>query len=179
MLNYESFKENFMKTNIIIVGSIYNKTKEISEFLANKFDLYYANVEDIISYRLFNADDIKKKCGEGYFKKLKKDIISEIGNFENTLICIKNSLFLDKDNTEKLIKYGTVVFLDFSKNIFESIIKSSKNEEDKKALQVEEITFEEKEELCKKYSDVSIELNKDNFESNCKQVKKILEKYFL
>ena len=84
-----------MKTNIVLVGSLYNKTKEIAEKLSEKFDLYYANVEDIIEYRLFNAKEIKKKCGVAYLKKLKNDILKEIGNFENTLISIDKSMFLE------------------------------------------------------------------------------------
>lgn len=168
-----------MKTNIVLVGSIYEKTKEIAEKLSEKYDLYYANVEDILSYRLFNADEIKKKCGDAYLKKLKTNIIGEVGEFENTLICATNSMFLDENNFDKLKNYGTVVFLNFSKKILENISNSCADENDKKAIKVELLTFDEKSKLCKRNSDIIVDLKKDNFSYNFKTVDKILENYFL
>ena len=168
-----------MKTNIVLVGSIYQKTKEIAEKLSEKYDLYYANVEDILSYRLYNAEEIKKKCGANYLKKLKTDIIKEVGTFENTLICVKNSMFLDQDNFNLLKGYGTVVFLNFSKIILERIADSCADEGDKKSIKVELLTFNEKNELCKQNSDIVVDLNKDNFSNNFKIVDKTLEKYYL
>ena len=168
-----------MKTNIVLVGSIYEKTEKIAEKLSKKFDLYYANVEDILAYSLFNADDIKKKCGVKYLKKLKKQIIERVGSFENSLICIRDSVFLDENNFDLLKTFGTVVFLDFSKKILDKMINSSTSEEIIKALKVVELTYYEKTELCKKNSDVVVDLKKDNFDINCKAVEKILEEYYL
>lgn len=167
-----------MKTNIVLVGTIYEKTKKIAEKLSAKFDLYYANVDDIISYKLFNADEIKKKCGVRYLARLKKELLSDIGSFANSLIFIRNSLFLENKNAELFKTYGTVVFLNYSKEIFDKYVAKANNEV-KTTLKVEKLTYDEKVKLCKKYSDVVIDLNKESIESNYKLVAKELEKYYL
>lgn len=168
-----------MKTNIVLVGSLYEKTKQIAEKVCEKFDLYYANIEDIIAYSLFNAEDIKKECGEEYLKKLKKQVLRKVSSFENTLICVSNSVFLDENNFDFFKAYGTIAFLDFSKKILDNMIDSSTSKDVKNALKVDALTYDEKRELCKNNCDVVINLKKDNFELNCKTVEKVLEEYFL
>ena len=40
-----------MKTNLVLVSLLNEKTKEIAEKLATDFELYYADIEEILNYK--------------------------------------------------------------------------------------------------------------------------------
>ena len=66
-----------MKTNLVVVSLIDSMTKQVASKLANDFDLYFADINDILEYNLFNAGDIEKNCGLEYLNKLKQKTIKE------------------------------------------------------------------------------------------------------
>lgn len=175
------FKRKYkeLKTNLVIVSLIDIKTKEIATKLATDFDLYFADVNDILDYNLFNAGEIEKNCGVDYLNKLKRKTIKEIGSYENTLISISNNLFVADNNAKNLNKYGTVVFLNYSKPAIEKYIKSLSKQEEKNQFNVMMLAYNEIMAICLENCDMEIPISKLDFDSNYKKVKKVIDKYYL
>lgn len=168
-----------MKTNLVIVSLIDAKTKQIATKLATDFDLYLADVNDILEYNLFNAGEIEKNCGLEYLNKLKRKTIKEIGTYENTLISISNNLFVADNNVKNLNKYATIVFINFSKPVIEKYINSLTTQEEKNQFEVMMLAYEEIKTVCLENCDIEIPVNKLEFDSNYKKIKKIIDKYYL
>lgn len=168
-----------MKTNIVLIGFLDNLTKQISEKLALDFGLYYANAEDIIEYNLMNEKEIEKLCGVDYLNKLKQKTLKDISNYENTLITMPFSMFSQNNNYDMFKKNCTIVFLNFPKECFEQSVKDANDEKVKKAGEVFLIAYEERTQFCKDNSDVTINLQKPEFELSYKHVKKYLDDYYL
>lgn len=169
-----------MKTNLVLVSLFDKATKEIATKLAREYDLYFADVGDILEYNLYNADEIEKNCGIDYLNKLKKNAIKEIGSYENTLISVPYGLFVSENNAKYFEKYATIVFLDFKKSALEKYIeKATLTQKNLNELKVMLIAFDETRKICKELSHVKIDLAKVEFEVNYKKIKKTLDKYYL
>lgn len=168
-----------MKTNLVVVSLIDSMTKQVASKLANDFDLYFADINDILEYNLFNAGDIEKNCGLEYLNKLKQKTIKEIGSYENTLISISNNLFIADDNAQNLKKYGTVVFLNYSKQIIHNYINALSSQEEKNTFNVMMLAYNEIIKLCHENCDIEISLTKQDFDTNYKKIKKVIDKYYI
>jgi len=169
-----------LKTNLVIVSLCDKATKEIAAKLAKEYDLYFADVGDILEYNLFNADEIEKNCGIDYLNKLKQKTIKEIGTYENTLISVPYGIFVSDQNYKYFEKYGTIIFFDYSKAAVEKYIENATlTQKNLNELKVMLIAFEETEKICLESSNAKIDLNKIDFDQNYKKIKKFLDKYYL
>lgn len=168
-----------MKTNLVIVSLIDSKTKKIAEQLANDLDLYFADINDILDYNLYNAGDIEKNCGLEYLNKLKQKTIREISSYENTLISISNNLFVADNNAQNLNKYGTVVFINYSKQTINKYIESLSSSEEKNTFNVMMLAYNDIVKICTENCDVEIPITKLDFDANYKKIKKVINKYYL
>lgn len=166
-----------MKTNLVLVSLLNDKTKEISEKIALDFELYYADIEEILNYNFFNANDIKENCGIEYLNKLKTKTIREISTYENTLICIPFSMFIEDDNAKFFNRYGTTVFLDYDEGIIKSYLKS--NSQDENEVKVALLALSDRRKLCKESCNIRIKLGKNDFVKNYKKIKKVIDNYYL
>lgn len=169
-----------MKTNLLLVSLFDKGTKEIASKLAKEYDLYYADVNDLLEYNLYNAKEIEKNCGLEYLNKLKRNALKEIGTYENTLISVPYGIFASENNSKYFDKYATIVFLDFKKSAIEKYIeKATLTQKNLNELKVMLIAFDEMQKLCCELSHIQIDLANVNFESNYKKIKKHLDKYYL
>ncbi len=168
-----------MKTNIVLVSLLDDLNKEVSIKIAKDFDLYLADMSEILEYNLMNAEEIKTVCGEDYLNSLKNKAIKDVATYENTLISISYGLFVDKDNIEVLKKYGTIVYLKFTKEAIKDHYKSLTNKEDLLDAELKLDMYKERNAMCEQYSDLVIELSKDDYDFCCKKIKKVLDKYYL
>lgn len=167
-----------MKTNIVLISLNDNLNKEISKKISTDFDLYLADISDLLEYNFYNEKEITEACGIDYLNSLKYKTIKNVATYENTLITIPFSLFLDSNNAELFKKYGTIVYLKFPKDIIENQIQYLK-EEDKLQAKILLDAFEEHNKLCEEYCDVTIELNKTDIDFCSKKISKVLDKYYL
>ena len=164
-----------MKTNLVFVGLLNDKTRKLAEKFALDMELYFADLDKIVEYNLFNIQEIQENCGVEYFNKLKQQVIKDVSTYENTLIYLPFDMFIEGKNAEYFNKYGTTVFLDFDKKI----VKQFFNGEPKSEADMFFLNFVERREFLKKEANITIEIQKDDFQKNLKNIKKIIENYYL
>ena len=168
-----------MKTNIVLVSLLERLNKKIATKISEEFELYFADIADILQYNLVNEGEIESLCGIDYLNNLKNKTIQEVASYENTLITIPYSLFISEKNAEYLNKYGTIVFLKFPVSVLEKIKKTTKKETTKNEMEILIRTYNEHTALCEDVSDVVIDLAKSDFGFCYKKVKKVLDEYYL
>ena len=164
-----------MKTNLVLVGLLNDKTRKLAEKLALDLELYFADLDKLVEYNLFNIQEIQENCGVEYFNKLKQELIKDVSTYENTLIYMPFDMFIEGKNSEYFNKYGTTVYLDFDKKV----IKQYFNGEQKNEAEIFFLNYEERKNFLEQEANITIKLQKDDFEKNLKNIKKIIEDYYL
>ncbi len=148
------------KSNICVIGLSSKFTDVVCQELANKLDMFYANVEKLFEYELTDLSKVEEICGIEYLIKEKVSIVKRICSFENTLICIEQSL-LNNEDILKFVKSNCVLIYlrqekkDFMKNL--DILGV-----DKSIKVIEADAFFDRDNLCRSRADFSVEI--DNLE---------------
>lgn len=168
-----------MKTNILLIGLLDETIKLIGTKIANDYELYYVDVADMLEYSLTDEKEIEKACGIEYATKLKRKVIKDISNYENTLITLPHNLFFSEDFNQYFKTYCTIVFLNFPKKTIEKYALTKKTEEEQNAVKLSLIGYDEHTKLCQENCDILIKLTKKDDSANFKKLKKQLDKYFL
>ena len=115
------------KLNICVVGLAKDFTDKVCSELANSLELYYANVEKILEFELFDSANIEKVCGRDYLLKEQKSIIKRLCSYEDTLINL-NYFNLNNDDTLNLVKNNCLlVYLHLDEKRFNSEIVNNGN----------------------------------------------------
>lgn len=167
-----------MKTNIVLVGLYDKMIKSVAKRLADDFDMYLADLVEIVKYNLMNEDEIEKICGVQYLNKQKAKIVSEIASYENTVIHLPYSIFSEGENSDKFKKNGTTIFLKLSLSAFKKLLdkdKTMSSDEKKLAL----IVFEDRTAFAKKLCDLTVEVDTADYLTAYKKVKKALDNFLL
>jgi len=144
-----------MKKNILLVGLDYDFVKNITYELANKFDMFFLDVQDLIEYRIIDKKNMQTLCGIEYYQREERGIIKEITQYENTLTNIPYSLILN-DEYYKLLKNHKIIFINLKKEFLEklNLLKNEANN-----LIIELLTYEELLQLVIKKSNTIVEID--------------------
>lgn len=155
-----------MKGNILLVGLDYSFVKCVGTGLAEKLDLFFLDVNDLIEYRIIDKEKMQIVCGMEYFEKKKRNVIFEISDYENTIVNIPYDIVLNKEYKE-VLKKSTLIFLNFNKELLEKFNKSRKEEN---KLDIELITYEELTKLLLELADYSVIVESENIEKNIESI---------
>ena len=74
-----------MKSNILIVGFLKELNDGVCLRLSKELNMYYANVAEMVSYELINADEMITVCGLDYYQDQENKVLRRISSFENTI----------------------------------------------------------------------------------------------
>ena len=167
-----------LKTNIVLVGLYDKMIKSVAKRLADDFDMYLADLMEIVKYNLINEEEIEKICGVQYLNKQKTKIVEDIANYENSVIHVPYSIFVEGGNPDKFQKNGTTVFLNLTLSTFKKLLdkdKTMSNDEKKLAL----IAFNDRSSFSKRMCDLTVEIDSPDYLTAYRKVKKTLDNFLL
>ncbi len=167
-----------MKTNIVLVSLHGDLAKKSAKRLADKMDMYYLDVEELLKYNLESETEIKKLCGQPYLAKQKTKVLSSVYDYENSYIYLPVALFLEGLNAEKLRKKSNIVFLQVEKKGFKKFLLKGRNDLSKTA-QVEVLAFDLRNDFCKKHSDIIVKISDLNQKEVYEKTLKAIDKYLV
>ncbi len=156
-----------MKSNIVIVSLNYNLSKNVSLCLANKLDMYFLDVKDLIEYSLIDTRRVELLCGEKYLKKQEKNVIMGVACYENTIINFPYEQLLDEDYYRAIGKSSTIIYLGASKEL---LLQQSLKKKAQENLSMELIAFEELDNLLTQKSDITIKIVNNRKDVIIKQI---------
>ncbi|MFH1063321.1 MAG: shikimate kinase [Candidatus Omnitrophota bacterium] len=98
--------------NIALVGFMGTGKTTIARMLAEKFHAEYVDIDELIEIRQkMSIVDIFAKHGEQFFRKLEKEVVTEIAGSQNKIIACGGGVVLDADNIANLKKNGILICL--------------------------------------------------------------------
>ena len=142
-----------MKSNILLVGLDYDFVKSVANELANKFDMFFLDVNDLIEYNLIDTKNVKVTCGVEYFEKVEKKIALSVTEYEKTVINFPYSLFLNANFSNVLSKRALTIFIKMDK---ETLAKENFKKGQNK-LSIEILTSDELNKLLEEKVDLVVE----------------------
>ncbi len=142
--------------NIAIVSLNDKFSKSVASSLANKLDMHFADIHEMIVYDLISPEEVIEKCGVEYLKKRERATIFNCCNFNNTVLSA---------NFDIIKEYA---------NLFENtIIVYLRLPEEKVVQSVAKIDFNNRDNFLNKNCDIQVNLTKC---LTAGAVKKICEK---
>lgn len=157
-----------MRGNILFIGLDYEFAKKVANQVAERFDMFFLDVQDLIEYSLIDPQNVKLVCGMDYFEKEETRIALSVKNYENTVINFPYSLFLKENNSKVLKQDSLIIYLKLDKK---SLLELNKNKKESNILDLEILTFSELNKIIK--SKVNLVVNTDYNVDLC--VEKVLE----
>lgn len=121
-----------MKSNIVLIGFMGTGKTTNGRRIARKLHKDFIDTDFLIESREnIKIEDIFKRYGEKYFRKLESRIIKEISTKKNKVISTGGGTILNPKNIQLLKKNGYVFFLESS---MDNIIYNLKNSYKKRPL---------------------------------------------
>lgn len=142
-----------MISNICIIGLVPEFTAKVSMALAEKLEMFYANVDDLIEFELMDLKKLEEMCGTEYLIKEEKSIVRKICSYENTLLTLKYSVLNNEDNIRNIRDNCLLIYLRFDKPNYDLVVKREESE------QLEEDVYNDRDFICKNISEFTINCN--------------------
>jgi shikimate kinase len=103
------------KKNIVLAGFMGVGKTTIGLLLAKRMKRKFVDVDSLIEEKMqMKISKIFEEKGEGFFRKIESEIISELSEKEGVVIAIGGGAVLKKANISNLMKNGIVICLNAS-----------------------------------------------------------------
>ena len=149
-----------MKQNICIIGLSNSFTKKVAKSIADAFEMFFADITDLINFDLLDVEKARKLCGEEYIHKVERIKVKTVATFENTLFTMDYSLLNDDDNLKITKDNAYIIYLKLTSNGLANVLQQAKTKENEIALKLN--LYEFRNSLCEKYSDIVINCDGKN-----------------
>jgi len=143
------------KTNLCIIGLSKQFTDNVCKQLANKMEMFYANIEEIFAYDLMDVGRIEEVCGVDYLFKEEKSIIRRVCGYDNTLINIDYALLNNDDILNHIKTKCLLVYLSLDRKRF--IQEQKKEMISSNLISINNEVFDDRNFLCNRISDIKID----------------------
>ena len=159
--------------NITLIGHPFAGKSTIGAILANKLNMKFVDIDqEIESIKEMNISDIFNEYGEEHFRYLETNVIKNNCLNSGTIISTGGGAVLSEDNMRYLKM--TSIIINIERNI--ENIETSKNRPLVKNKKDLENIIKQRENLYKRYSDISIK-NNGNIKDCIEEILKLLWKY--
>ena len=101
--------------NIVLIGFMGCGKSLTSNKLAETLDRQVISTDKLVEQKEGQSiDEIFEKSGEGYFRRIEKEIIKEIADLSGMIIDCGGGVVMDDENMANLKKNGRVIYLSVS-----------------------------------------------------------------
>lgn len=146
-----------MKQNICIIGLGNSYTAKISKGVADAFEMFFADVTELIKFELMDVEYARVVCGDEYIHKVERSKVKMVSTFENTLFTMDYSLLNDEGSLKVTKDNAYVIYLKLSKDNLKKVIKEEDSRVSGESLIYD--VYEFRNQLCEKYADIIIDCN--------------------
>ena len=118
-----------MSANIVLTGLMGAGKSTVGKSLSKVLkDYTFVDIDDVIvDIEGMSVPEIFEQKSESYFRKIEKEVISELAEEEGLIIALGGGAYEDKETREKLEISGKVFYLKSSVDRLLSRIKNDKN----------------------------------------------------
>lgn len=164
------------KLNICVVGLAKDLTDEVCNKLATELELYYANVQKILEFELFDYENIEKICGRDYLAREEKSVVRRVCSYEDTLINLNYFILNDDDILNFIKDHCLLIYLHMPYDRFVKECNNSCATENTKNL--DNILFKDRDSVCTMEADIVVDCKGYNIDEIYKQVSSEIINYY-
>lgn len=143
------------KANICLIGLSNQFVDQFGLELSKKLEMYYANVQKIVEFELFDMHKMEEVCGKDYLEKKETSIIKRICSYENTILNVEYQLLNSDINFEILKNSCIIVYLKIDKNKYKSLELCKNVSSSVKLINLD--LFEDRTFICEKKADIVVD----------------------
>ncbi|MFC1698684.1 shikimate kinase [Candidatus Omnitrophota bacterium] len=98
--------------NVVLVGFMGTGKTQVARALAKALEMKYISTDEVIEDRERRSiNDIFKKNGEPYFRRLEKEVVKKVAQLNKFIIDAGGGVVLDQENIADLRKNGKIICL--------------------------------------------------------------------
>ncbi len=121
-----------MKKNIAIICLNDYLRKETAKQLAKIKKMHYLDIDELVDFELISRKQVALQCGDVFLKKIERECISRVMEYESCVFSISVDLYLANDNSI-LLNDCKIVYL--STEMHKIDLSTVKNKKEKLKLQ--------------------------------------------
>lgn len=155
-----------LKSNITLIALCNEFKNEIANKLADRLDMFFVNINDLIKYDLLNIKEVISIAGLDYYNKIETKTVKAISSYENSLITLDLDTFFNNDNYKLLKTSSLFIYLRINFEDYKKILDKNYTPEKHFEQILKKKTFYEKDSILKNISDIVININfNDNIQN--------------
>lgn len=132
-----------MENLVVMFGLNPSMTANIAKQVADRLDLYYLSINDLIEYEFSKVVFDYENCGQEYFQSKVLKLVKSVFDYENTIAVVDvDNLFSDEVITIAKSK-SKLIFLNFNNGESMPIVNN--------------IVFDEMQAICLQYADFVVD----------------------
>ncbi len=144
-----------MKTNICVIGLAPTFTQKVAKALADKLEMYFADINALIEFDILNVHQIVDLCGKDYLQKIENKKVKQVASFENSLLTLNFTLLNNDFNSKAIKEKCVVVFLKLNQQAYEKKILKEKYSKLSQILNIN--MFNDRTKICASLADIVFE----------------------
>lgn len=121
-----------MKKNIAIICLNDYLRKETAKLLAESKKMHYLDIDELVDFELINRKQVALKCGDAFLKKVERECIARVMEYESCVFSLSVDLYLANDNSV-MLNDCKIVYL--STEMHKIDLTTVKNKQEKMKLQ--------------------------------------------
>jgi len=99
--------------NIVLVGFMGTGKTSVGKLLAQKTGMKYISTDEVIEDKERRSiNDIFKKNGETYFRRIEKEVVKKVSELDRFIIDAGGGVVLDEENVCNLKQNGKIICLE-------------------------------------------------------------------
>jgi shikimate kinase len=104
--------------NIVLVGFMGTGKTAVGKDLAKKVGMKYISTDEVIEDKERRSiNDIFKRSGEPYFRRVEKEVVKKVSELNNFVIDCGGGVVLDEENIQTLKENGKLICLTATSDI--------------------------------------------------------------
>ena len=160
-----------MDSRIVLVGLDNQLVKDISNALADKLNMFFLDIDDLIKYNFASQEETIAKVGIDYYEKQIKRLAIGACDYENTVIHCPYDLLLDNDVLQGFKTNAKIVFVNIPKDVLDAQnMQKSANEK----LDIQILAYEELTKQLETIANFSVIFSGKNVNNITEEIKQIL-----
>jgi len=98
--------------NIVLVGFMGTGKTQVAKLLAKELGMKYISTDEVIEDRERRSiNEIFKKSGEPYFRRIEKEVVKKVAQLNKFVIDAGGGVVLDKENIQNLKRNAKLICL--------------------------------------------------------------------
>jgi len=148
-----------LKSNITFIALNNGLKKEIAKNLAEKLEMFYIDINELIKYQIPNTSEVITLAGIEYYNEEETKIVKTVSSYENTLITIDLDTFFNNNNYLHLKENSVFIYLKVDFENFKKLLEREIPKKSRLEKSLSKKVFNERNKIIELESDIIINFN--------------------